>query len=431
MSTRKPRRALIAFTFTGLALSLLGCVEEPDLVEDAEGGEVVEAELEGAATDSQSQDLIVDGEGRAVGYLDKAIEPRDLAGNPLRPDAAQLADSDQRYRHRVMLFEHANFGGRDYSYFSGSRVLSFNLGGVGLDNVVTSVVAPPGCRVTLFENHGLTGQSLVFNQRQSKAPTYVGDLAQYGWSDRASSVRVECAAGDNSFAGYLYKGTNYLGDRLPIYTESRLSFADPRFQGWNDQVSSVAHNFYVARGEGIVLWEHSDAATNIYQHRLLLEQDDLSLHNGHGSSTRNFGDQVSGVETDRELQSGEMTSAVVGRVLTAAGTVRQWGHSFMCGSLKRVCPYSGALGALTAVYGRVICGVIVGTAVIEGITAAGSLALSGGTDAEIAVPIAGFSIWQLGKGVACMATASSAIVTVPAACDATMETFCADNVGGN
>ena len=107
-------------------------------------------------------------------------------GGDRRGAVAQLGDFNDQISSivvepmRVMLFQHANFGGNSQAFGVGR----FDVGQLTIGNdQASSVLVPPGYKVTLFSNAGFQGAKRVITGDAS----YVGN----DFNDVVSSIIVE------------------------------------------------------------------------------------------------------------------------------------------------------------------------------------------------------------------------------------------------
>ena len=415
-------------TLLGLAapaLLLAGCAadsEDPQLIApDDDAGDVVDGtpdepiKLEDIAFDVESaNNLIVDENGQTIGYLDAKLQARDLSGALVTTSAHSFFSSPQR----VMLYTNANYSGVSTSYHNASLTFTENLNSYQ-NNQTSSVVAAPGCRVDLYDGINQTGTLLISINASQRGATYINLTAS---NDKASSMRVSCNSNANILCGYLYKDANYSGDAFPVYNESRYDLSG--FPGWNDTVSSVAMNPY-ATCDGIGLWQHKE----VFNSNIDTRQGRRLIRKGYSNAnlhTGGFGDQTTAVEADRELSSNEANNGALGRALTEMQTRRSWGKTFVCSTMKQICvDHKAAITGMTTLTGFYTCGKLVGGGVVTALATAAVTIATGGSAAAAVAPLDAFAASQVIKGVGCLAATGLAVVLENSLCDATMETYCA------
>lgn len=384
----------------------------------------------GAAEDTfdpaQATDEIIDQDGTVVGYYDNELHRRDLDGNLVTGGAAEAA-GDLSSALRLVVYSNAHFSGTRHGTLSSvTGTWTLSPSSWGLDNQISSLVVAPGCSAALYDGTADTTPLKVINGSKLSTPSYEDISASY--NDRVSKIVLSCKDTVNAFCGNAYKDANYSGDALPFYKDSVVLFSDSKFAGWNDAISSVATNSF-SSCDGIGLWEHADIKSRTTvtptQRRLWVARgvnDSTLVDNG-------FNDGVSAIETDRELSTGELTGRALGRVLTEERKQRSWGKAFLCSAMKTVCTAHGTLLAgLTSVAGRAICAARIGAGVVEAAAAVTAEIASDATATPVVAPLAAYSATQIATGFACLAATGAVIVTESATCEATMETYCNDNV---
>jgi hypothetical protein len=409
-----------------LFFGLMSC-EEQEIIPLAEEDANL---VDNNGIDVESYDFIVSEKGEITGRYNREIEMIDEKGNVLS-NGNGLSNSRDNHtsRPKIFLYKDSQFRGSRLGLFSsGNNIEVSNLSSYGFNDNISSIVVPSGCYITAWQHANFGGKqyyATVLNVNRPHYEKYVGSTM----NDKISSFKVRCRSDINTsgtFCGYAWSNTNYGGNSLPLFAEKHLNLSS---LGWfNNKISSVSTNYY-STCDAIGLWEHTNiTSSNKNQKRTLLDSHrDYSNIHGYG-----MGDRASVVETDREISSNEVNGANLMRLLDEVKEKRSWGKAFTCSAMSTVCVQHGSLlVGLTAVMGRAVCGLIVGSGVVEGIAEGAALVGTGGADAAIVAPLAAFTTWQITKGVACFGAIGAVLISESAACDATMETYCDANLDTN
>lgn len=127
-----------------LVFSLMSCqeeeiipIDEEDLIENLD-------EIGSSFDISQAQDFIYDEKGVKIGYLDEKLDQYNLDGSAVN------FRSDNRNPLRAVFYKDSHFRGKRHAVFSPSRDISTDVI-AELDLNISSLVVPPGCKVTIKE----------------------------------------------------------------------------------------------------------------------------------------------------------------------------------------------------------------------------------------------------------------------------------------
>jgi hypothetical protein len=109
-------------------------------------------------------------------------------------------DGPRRGQPRVILYQHADFGGDSLVLYPGESIDNFSgrsfANGNKLNDAVSSIRVEGGAEVFVYENGRYRGQSLRLNDsvRDLTSRSLTGTLTA-NWNDRISSIRVERGPG--------------------------------------------------------------------------------------------------------------------------------------------------------------------------------------------------------------------------------------------
>lgn len=179
----------------------------------------------------QAYTLTLDAPPVARGYLQQWHEDRTYSGDGGR----YVIGTEWRYNDAIaVVYEHTGFGGR-YQLLAPGR---YDVGQLSIGNdVISSVMVPPGWRVTLYQHAGFQGATVSLTADTPAVPS--------NWNDQASSILVEADVLPVVFEHNDYAGRSQ-GLNVGRYDISHLAIG-------NDIISSVK----VPAGWKVTLFEHA------------------------------------------------------------------------------------------------------------------------------------------------------------------------------
>lgn len=175
---------MLPFCFL-LAFGLMSCQQEEEII-PLEADDLVEGSSEFDV--EEAEHVLFDADGNLVGYMDKKMT------HIYDEEGVSLSSTNGRNPHYsylvpLVVYQHGNYGGQVINYHYGGHTSWNNNPMAG----ISSLIVPPGCKVTFYKTTNYTGESKIVGATDLKYALYE-DLTRYntGWNDQIRSFKFEC-----------------------------------------------------------------------------------------------------------------------------------------------------------------------------------------------------------------------------------------------
>ncbi|AFY39532.1 Hemolysin-type calcium-binding region [[Leptolyngbya] sp. PCC 7376] len=195
----------------------------------------------------------------------------------------------------VTIYQHDSYGGKSKAFYDLGNFTDHQLG-IGND-ALSSLKVADGYRVTLYQHHNRTGNSLTHDF----STTYIGDW----FNDETSSIVIEKAPPVT-----IYRDGSYRGRRQELsvgsYNVGGLSYIG------NEQLSSLK----VAEGYEVTLYEHAN-----------FSGDSISFTSNTSYVGNGFDNETSSIKVEKLLEVDDVLVGGAGNDLLDGGD----GHDYLTG----------------------------------------------------------------------------------------------------
>ncbi len=349
-----------------------------------------------------------------IGYLDDDGRRYDKKGNFVAQNIRAKAENYDI--HYVTTYSGINFTGTRTTY--AAAVITGKVPMWSDRRKFKSIVLGPGVGGT-FNRVG--GGYYTLKYPASAKAQYITDVGTTASSREYESFSFSNApaASKSKFCGWLYKNANYTGDALPVYDDQNINLSN--FEGWDNNVESIALNTGISTCEGIGAIVHPSIEQDINQRKLWLgfgKSDHIDFRNNLTIITSKGEVDTAAIADLGSVDEENVSGDDVKKVLAEVARQKKFGRTWACAYRNEVCdlPVANA-GNVSAAFTAAVCSYYFGSGVTAAVVAAGTETGSGGIATAVSALIGSWSAKQIAQGAVCLGVLVGSRGAVNATCE--------------